>query len=99
MMRLYSIYDVVTKEYAPPFYQKTDGSAIRSTRAMFDKMSQDSRNDFQLFFVGEFNPELGIINPTPSLIQIDWSKPVDTQLEITQESIKVNPKIIKGGKL
>lgn len=62
--KIYTIYDSKAEVYLQPFYEKTDGSAIR---AIQDNMKQDDsmlqvhKSDLTLFCIGEYDDNDGTI--------------------------------------
>ena len=63
ILKIYSIYDKVTGQFANPFYQLNDGSAER----FFINLSNYGDNktvsaDWQLYYLGTFNVDTGDIN-------------------------------------
>lgn len=59
MMYLYSIKDLKS-EFQPPFPAKTDDEAIRVFKYSLDTnpLMDSNRGDFELYKVGEFNPDV-----------------------------------------
>ena len=54
-MKMYSVFDKVVAEFAPPFVAKNDATAVRNF--MLGARKMPTVNDFQMFCVGEWNPE------------------------------------------
>lgn len=70
LTRCYSIYDSKAKVFSTPFFAVNDLVALRSFMAAAnDPALQICRHaeDFTLFFVGEFNDELGELRPALQL--------------------------------
>jgi len=67
-----SVRDLAAGVYSAPFTSQNSGTAMRDfAHACKDANSQLSKNpeDFQLFIVGQFDDELGILTPqAPSLL-------------------------------
>lgn len=62
IMEMYSIKDTVTGLYSQPFFAQNQAAAIRQ----FDYLMQNAQmvaKDCQLYFVGDFDSERGIILP------------------------------------
>lgn len=69
---IYSIYDRVSKEYAPPFLAKNDGMAKRMFTASVHKdilpIKTLSVDDFGLYVLGEFDTETAQIQSHLALV-------------------------------
>lgn len=64
--RIYSIYDVKSETYSPPFLQKNDVEAKRSFQEVCnDKNSMIAKypEDFTLCSIGTFNDSIGMLSP------------------------------------
>lgn len=59
---LYSVYDTVAEEFGPVFMARNDMVAKRAVINMMEK-SEVSVNEYQLYKVGVFNTNTGIIMP------------------------------------
>jgi hypothetical protein len=68
LMKLYSIFDQLAREYGPVFESKNDEVALRSARQTFSRIPPSS--DFKLYSVGEFFTDSGTVEsyPLPQLI-------------------------------
>lgn len=67
---LYSIYDLKTLAYSPPFMAHANGDAIRSFQELInDKQSMPSKYpaDFYLVKLGEFDERTGVLLPESHL--------------------------------
>lgn len=65
--RVYSIYDIKSETYSPPFLQKNDIEAKRSFQEIAnDKNTMVSKypEDFTLCSIGTFNDALGMLQAT-----------------------------------
>lgn len=69
-LKIYSVYDKAVGAYMQPFFQRSEGEALRSLRAVVnDKNSSFSTNpgDFTLCYHGEFADDTGVfISENPS---------------------------------
>lgn len=67
-MKLYSVFDKVSKVFQFPCAVENDDSAIRGFAGLAD--SYKFFSDLELYFVGSFNLETGVISPVdvPSLV-------------------------------
>lgn len=72
-MFLYSIYDVVLEEFAPPFIAKNDKAASRMFLQGIRKMSNP--NDLSLWMIGAFNA-------ADQYMVVDGCKPVQIPVEL-----------------
>lgn len=64
-VQVYSVYDKAVKAYAPPFYARSAGEAIRSfSQLCTDPQSNVSRHptDFVLFGLGSYDDGTGLFN-------------------------------------
>lgn len=62
MIRLYSIYDRVARVFSDPFVSVNDATAVRAfhmAQSMPDNMLCASPEDYQLFFISEFDNHTG----------------------------------------
>lgn len=64
-MKIYSVYDEVMKEFAPPFVAKNDDVAVRNFVTGAKRIP--NVNDLQLYCIGRWFPEqdkpVGTIEP------------------------------------
>lgn len=76
-MKIYTIRDQVAQFFIAPYLAQNDGVAKR----MFIGSLGDSwphRSDFQLYRVGSFDPDTGLLSPeSPSLVLAGLSIPDD----------------------
>lgn len=71
VLRLYSVYDVVSGVFDSPFTAKTDGGAVRlfENFCLRSDLVKRHPEDYQLFHVGYFSQQTGyVINETNSLV-------------------------------
>lgn len=69
-LKAFSVFDVKVDAFMPPFFQPTNGSALRHfADAVNDPQSQLSRHpeDYKLCCVGEFDDATGLITPPADL--------------------------------
>lgn len=68
---LYAIRDTVSNEFAIPFTQVNKSVAIRSFREACKNVPEikDHAEDMELFYIGNFDSETGIINSEPEMIE------------------------------
>lgn len=62
--RVYSIYDLKSLTYAPPFIATTDGVAMRMLKELVDdnnNMVGRHPSDFKLYCIGIFDDQQGLI--------------------------------------
>lgn len=65
-VNVYSIYDRKAVTYGLPFFQPTDGSAIRSVQEIANDMNTTvgrHPTDFALFCIGTYDDQLGLMQP------------------------------------
>jgi len=65
-MQAFSVYDGAAKAYLEPFFADTVEVAIRMFRAVVSKPDHQFARfpeDYTLFHLGEFDQELGLLNP------------------------------------
>lgn len=73
ILRAYSIFDNKALQYHPPFYQATDGAAVRS---LSDLVNDPNTNvgrhpgDFVLYLVGMYDDSNGAFQPRWPLVHI-----------------------------
>lgn len=61
-MKIYSVYDRVTQVYGTPWYAHNHGDARRAFNNGYYKSPY--ADDMQLYYIGEFDEENGVILPT-----------------------------------
>jgi len=77
-MKLYVVFDTVAGEAdSIPFPSKTDGIAIRNFRIHLTSKTPDTHNDYQLWSLGDYDPEKMQIRP--NLVRIPME---DLPLEV-----------------
>jgi hypothetical protein len=67
-MKIYSIYDKVAQEFAPPDISKNHGVAVRKFRSFLQGIPENAKDDFTIYYLGEWEPSIGIVDvpSTPS---------------------------------
>ena len=62
-MKIYSIYDIATEQYAPPFFADNDKIAKKIVKGSFvaGSMLLQYPGDYVLWMLGDFDVEQGII--------------------------------------
>ena len=60
-MKLYTVKDRISAEYAPPFLARTDLSAIRTFQHMLQGDKITYAEDFELYRIGDFDVDTGIV--------------------------------------
>lgn len=71
MKSLYSVYDKVAKEYAGPFMQNNDASAVRAFVSWLRSDSKIQCEDYSLYLVGHFDVNSGSV--VPELKEVPFS--------------------------
>lgn len=73
IIRCYSVFDRKALQYYPPFYQATDGLAVRS----FGDLANDPQTnvgrhpaDYVLFYIGDYDDQKGALMPVSPLVHI-----------------------------
>jgi hypothetical protein len=61
MKNLYSIFDTVASEYAPPFVAINNGVAMRAFKRELGDLPDHVRKDYVLYRIGTFESETGEI--------------------------------------
>lgn len=65
MLQIYAIKDTKVGEFMNPFYQRSKGEAVRSVTAAINAKEDNHftkfYNDYELWLLGEFNCQTGII--------------------------------------
>ena len=75
MNEIYSIFDAKAAYYMPPFFERNDMTAIRALEAALveDHPIYKNAEDYQLFHIGTWRPEEGIIrSTTPKHVTDAW---------------------------
>lgn len=94
-MFIYSIYDTASAAYMRPFFQQSDGQALRSFSDIANDPNHDigrHPEDYTLVRIGTFNDQTGKIDPEnpESLItglESVAAKRADTRLEAIQSHL------------
>lgn len=63
MYKVYSILDKVAEEFSPPFLAHNDGVANRHYQAFLSKNPPETRGEFALHCLADWDHKLGIIAP------------------------------------
>lgn len=71
-MNLYSIKDIIAEEFGPVFQAKNDQVAVRQVNNTFRATPPGDPESFQLYRIGEFDPETGILLRADTLEPIKW---------------------------
>lgn len=64
ILHVYSVFDSAVQAYLPPFFERSDASAVRAfRRACLDPNHSffASSSDFSLYYLGEFDDATGMI--------------------------------------
>lgn len=65
MLKIYAIKDTKVGEFMNPFYQRSKGEAVRSVSAAINAKEENHftkfYNDYELWELGEFNLQTGVI--------------------------------------
>lgn len=73
-LNIYAVHDNKVKAYGTPFFQITDGQAIRAFQDNVNSTTESQitkhPEDFTLFKLGEYDDQTGIINHPSSDIKI-----------------------------
>lgn len=75
MNEIYSIWDAKAEYYMPFFCERNDMTAIRVLEAAMtpDHPIYKNAEDFQLFHIGTWNPEEGVVkSTTPKHVTDAW---------------------------
>lgn len=73
-MKLYTVKDKVSTEYAPPFLARTDMSAIRTFQHMLQGDKIAYAEDFELYRIGDFDIDTGSVQGcAPVLLDTPFS--------------------------
>lgn len=59
--KVYSIYDLGSEEFTPPFFARTDKVAVRNLNSSVKDVDKSLRKDYVLCQLGTFNSENGKI--------------------------------------
>lgn len=60
--KLFSVFDKVSSDFAPPFVAKNANVARRFLESSFKRTPELNRNDFELYEMGSFDSETGKID-------------------------------------
>lgn len=70
-LRIYSIYDSVSKRYLNPTFEESDAVAYRNFSYLIQTSSSvlsTHRTDFALYYVGTFDSSTGIVSRDDSVL-------------------------------
>lgn len=73
ILRAYSIYDLKALQYHAPWFQSTDGAAVRMfSEVVNDKNTVFGRHprDFVLFYIGTYDDQHGAMAPAIPLVHL-----------------------------
>lgn len=62
-LKMYCIFDKITKKFDKPFCAENDDAGIRAFEMSFKNYPQVDRNDYSLYRVGEFNDYSASLTP------------------------------------
>lgn len=68
-LNIYCIKDQVVGEFESPFYMKNHGTAIRACSDAINACKIANARDKQLYVLGEFDTETGVIVSEPKFVQ------------------------------
>lgn len=74
IFQIYSVMDSKAGAFAPPFFLANDTVALRSMAAARNdpnSLMSQFRSDFQLFHIGSFDDELGVVTPSPARLLVE----------------------------
>lgn len=84
-MNLYSIKDLLSSEFAPPFQAQNDLVALRVARQMFRNVPFETVKDFRLYSVGVFDDKTGVFSQSvgqpEEVIGVLFSQPANKEVE------------------
>lgn len=69
--KVFSIRDTKAEVFNPPFFKSTHGEAERDFRSLCNdpkSMPNKYPDDFELYYVGDFDDQTGLMSPT-SVVQ------------------------------
>lgn len=73
ILRCYSLFDNKALQYHPPFFQSTDGAAVRS---LADLVSDNNNavgrhpTDYVLYYIGDYDDQKGAMIPCSPLVHV-----------------------------
>ena len=70
---MYTIYDRVAEESAPPFCAKNDAVARRMFKDLLNSMATENIDDFELYYVGYYDFKVMDVvgNGVPNLVDLE----------------------------
>ena len=75
-LRIYTVFDRLAEDFAPPFFAKNNAVAHREYGNLLSSKRLNS-NEYGLFYLGEYDTETAVIQPGPPL-------------DITDNPVKMN---------
>lgn len=91
---IYSIYDDKSLSYGHPWFQPTEGMAIRMMTDLIndpDTQHYKHPNDYSLYCLGEYDTSDGIIIPAQHLKQIVTGRDVRRVVDQQQDLLNSEP--------
>ena len=86
ILRAYSIFDTKALQYHPPFFQATDGAAVRLLQDLVSDLNTTvgrHPNDFVLYCIGTYDDSEGLLSPAlPRLHVMDAVALVKVQIPL-----------------
>lgn len=70
LYRVYSCYDKVAQEFAPPYLGRNHAVAIRGFKNMMASERVPTPSDFRLYWVGSFDGEKGVLTPVSPIEEV-----------------------------
>ncbi|MDR2897971.1 MAG: hypothetical protein LBU99_04080 [Spirochaetaceae bacterium] len=81
MYLMYCVYDVIANQFHPPIIARTDAQALRIFTSSVQNLPPESKQeDFELYCVGTFNPDSGVLTGYPEPVAVHFLT-VDTRAE------------------
>ena len=64
ILKAYSVYDNKVGVWNRPFFSRSDAEALRAFafNGRSDKFMSENSSDYDLFYLGDFNDEVGLLN-------------------------------------
>lgn len=70
-VNLYSVFDILAKEYGPVFQAKNDAVASRNFKNFFIDNAVSNPEEYQLWQLGEYDVDEGVITPVKAIVALD----------------------------
>lgn len=105
MTKIYSLKDRIEMKFNDIMFANTQESIVRSLKTMFIQTKRPYTKDLDLYEIGEFDRDTGIIKPYEAPKQVDWNCYQEGTLEtnqskqITTEQMAQDALKIKEGKM